>query len=328
MFILSVHQKRRPLSVFLFMVFLFFVLAGSGCSAPSNDSAMVSDYDTGHLAAESAPEMDMPQDEASQERGHGSGVDLGNVHESQHKIIYTGNITMETLTFEETIEQVTIYVQEIGGYTESSSIEGRRISDSPRQSRRYAHYTFRIPEARFTRFADDMKELGNVTSESTQGENITERYFDTEARLNSLQVQEERLLSLLEKADSIDDIMRIESELSHIRYQVESLTGSLQKWDNLVQYSTLHLSIREVDEITADPDSSPGFLRDLQDALEDSILAVIESLKFVVTFLIMATPFVVVFGSFFLLLRKGYKKFIEPRRKNKQQSKPPKPPLE
>jgi len=326
MFESVLHQKKRYLSVFLIMVFIFLVF--TGCSSFREDAAMsepdmAPDYDSGDMPAESAPEMDMPQDEASQERGVGSGLDLGNVTESQHKIIYTGEISMETLDFDETIENVTQYVSQVGGYTESSSIEGRRISDSARQSRRHAYYTFRIPEQRFAGFADQMKEFGNVTSESTHGENITERYFDTEARLNSLQIQEERLLNLLERADSIDDIMRIETELSNIRYQVESLTGSLQKWDNLIQFSTIHLSIREVDEMTPDPDDPPGFLSDLQDALQDSILAVIDAVKYLITFIIMAIPFVVVFGLFFILLRKFYKKFIEPRRKQKQKPTPP-----
>jgi len=331
MFVSAFHQKKRYLSVFLIMAFIFF--AFTGCSSSREDAAMsepamAPDYDSGDMATESAPEeTGMPQDEASQERGDGSGVDLGNVSESQHKIIYTGEISMETLDFDETIENITQYVSQVGGYTESSSIEGRRISDSNQQSRRHAYYTFRIPEQRFTGFADQMKEFGNVTSQSTHGENITERYFDTEARLNSLQIQEERLLNLLEQAESIDDIMRIETELSNIRYQVESLTGSLQKWDNLVQFSTIHLSIREVDEMTPDPDDPPGFLSDLQDALQDSILAVIDAVKYLITFIIMAIPFVVVFGSVFLLIRKGYKVFIEPRRKRKHKPTPPEPPI-
>ena len=320
----TLKNKKTYLSLFLLLLVTIFIIAG--CGAPREDAAMSEpamspDYHTAESAP--APDMEVSRDAMAEERGEGSGLDLSSTTESQHKVIYTGEISMETLDFEDTVSDVTKYVNEIGGYTEHSTIEGRRIGDSSRHSRRYASFTFRVPEHRFHSFADQVREFGNVTSESTHGENITERYFDTEARLNSLQVQEERLLSLLEKADSIDDIMRIESELSNIRYQVESLTGTLQKWDNLIQFSTIHMTIREVDEITPDPDDPPGFLSDLQEALQDSILAVVESLKYLITFVIMAIPFVIVFGSIFMLLRKLYQKYIQPRRKFKKKKPTP-----
>ncbi|SFH59728.1 protein of unknown function [Tindallia magadiensis] len=321
-----VFRKKKVVLILLLFSIAFFAVSGCGSS---QDDAMMSE-------PASAPDLDISEsasfteeaayDAAPQDPNTRRGMNVSDIPKTNHKIIYTGEISMETLTFDETIEKITHYVEKTGGYIENSSIEGHRIGNRSVQSKRYAHFTFRIPEQGFTGFADQMRDFGNVTAESTQGENITERYFDTEARLNSLTVQEERLLSLLEKADTIDDIMRIESELSNIRYQVESLTGTLQKWDHLVQYSTIYLSLREVDEITPDPTHPPGFLKDLQSALEDSILAVIESLKFVVTFIIMAVPFIIVFGLLFLLIKKFYRVVIEPRRKPKNQ--PPLPPKE
>ncbi len=174
----SYINKRSCLSIFL--VLLVAILVATGCASPSEDAAMsepamAPDYDTAESAP--APEVEVSRDEAAQERGEGSGLDLSSTTESQHKVIYTGEIYMETLEFEDTVSDVTRYVSEIGGYVENSVIEGRRIADSSRHSRRYASFTFRVPEQRFHSFADQIREFGSVTSESTQGENITERYF-------------------------------------------------------------------------------------------------------------------------------------------------------
>jgi hypothetical protein len=81
------------------------------------------------------------------------------------------------------------------------------------------------------------------------GEDITGRYFDTEARVKSLKVQEDRLLTILAKAEILQDIIELERELSRVRYEIEDLTGSLKKWDNMVEYSRIIIDVYEVQEL-------------------------------------------------------------------------------
>jgi hypothetical protein len=300
--------RGRSSSEILFVLLLIVLFSISGCSSRAPEYASEPAYDSDSVsnergAAESPAEA--PPAAPSPEQA-GSGFDLGDAVESQHKIIYSGEIVMESLEFDETVEEVQSYVNRLGGYAESSYIEGRRITETIQPSRRTASFTFRVPQQRFFSFTEGLKEYGNVLTSSTYGENITERYFDTEARLVSLKIQEERMLSLLERAENIEDILRIESELTNLRYQVESLTGTIQKWDNLVQFATIRVDIREVDKVTPDPDVTT-WGTEISDAFKDSVIAVIRTLQNLIIFLIMALPFAVVFLPLALLGVKIYR---------------------
>jgi len=301
-----------------FLIFsMLFMITGCG----SNDNSMY-ENDTAGSAEERSMEGEMapaepaspaPDSDASLS---GDGFSLGQTVEIGHKIIYSGEVMMETLTFEESVEQIQHYVNDIGGFAESSFVEGRRIMETSRPPRRTAVFTFRIPQQRFHTFSENLKEFGNVLSSSTHGENITERYFDTEARLESLVIQQERMLSLLERAENIEDILRIESELTNLRYQIENLTGTLQKWDNLVQFSTIRVEVREVDQETPDPETATWF-DEIGEAFKDSVLAVIKTLQNIVIFLIMAVPFALIFIPVFFILQKLYHLYRNRKNKNK-----------
>ena len=54
----------------------------------------------------------------------------------------------------------------------------------------------------------------------------------------------------MEKAESIEDIITIEQRLSNVRYQIESMEAQLRTYDNKVDYSTVHLDVSEVKELT------------------------------------------------------------------------------
>ncbi len=321
-------MKNKLCSVKLILIHILIIsvlVMITGCG--SKDSATYENDVAGSYSEESTADRSMdveiaPAEPASPAPGSdvslgNDGFSLGETVEIGHKIIYSGEVMMETLSFEESVEKIQRYVKGIGGYAESSFIEGRRISETSKPSRRTAVFTFRIPQQQFHSFSENLKEYGNVLSSSTHGENITEKYFDTEARLKSLVIQEERMLNLLERAENIEDILRIESELANLRYQIENLTGTLQKWDNLVQFSTIRVEVREVDQVTTDPETASWF-DEIGEAFKDSVLAVIKTLQNIVILLIMAVPFALVFIPVFIIMQKLYNLYRN--RKNKKKT--------
>lgn len=158
------------------------------------------------------------------------------------KIIRTASVSMETTEFEASLAALEQRVTEFGGWIASSELQGSSRYDSSR----YAWYTLRIPSEKLEAFLSGAEEFGTVLSSSRGSNEITTEYYDTEARLKSLQVQEERLLAILEKADTLDSIIQLENALSDVRYQIESLTGTLRRYDDLVDMATVDLSLREV----------------------------------------------------------------------------------
>lgn len=238
-----------------------------------------------------------------------------------HKIIQTGNISMESLKFDESVSKTLDYVTSIGGYAESSNIQGQGISSGNTAMKRTANYVFRVPSDKYLDFFSKMKGYGVVTSEQSQGQDITDQYFDTDARLKSLKIQEERELVLLQKAIKLSDILELEKELNNVRYQIESYTGTLRKWDSLVNYSTVKVTIREVNEAKIIvPTKEKGLWARMAYSFTYSMKQLGEITQSFIVLLVAMLPFlavlsVILFVAFYI--RKNYKKWLSKIKRDK-----------
>lgn len=303
-------MKRKWILVAVILLLLFSSIA-VGCSRKAYDTAANSSkgeaiqpsYNrAGDMAYTEENETAAPQEDAKSADG-GAGVHLTDIPESGHKIIQTAEITMETLEFERTVDQIVSHVQMMGGYAEVSNIQGRSLQYKGENQRRTAKFTFRIPKREFSQFLTDIKDYGSVVWENSRGEDITERYFDTEARLKSLEIREERILTILQEAKKLQDILELERELSDIRYQIENLTGTLKKWDNLVEFSTVYVTVNEVEEIKPIDQPKPKNLWErIRDGFKESVETLGEILENILVALVVISPFVVVFGGAALIV--------------------------
>ena len=182
-----------------------------------------------------------------------SNSNLENALEQQGKIIRNGIIQMETLNFDEAVEHILNNTNTAGGYVQTSNISGRSMEANSYEESRRGEFILRIPKAKFDSFMLGIGDLGSITSQQISTEDVTTAYFDTQAHLKSLNIQEERLLELLKKTGELKDIIVLEKELSSVRYEIESLTGNLKKWDNLIDFCTLTINLREVYKIKENP---------------------------------------------------------------------------
>ncbi len=94
---------------------------------------------------------------------------------------------------------------------------------------------------------------GNVVNQSETTEDVTLQYSDVESRKKSLEIEQERIWALLEKAESLESVIALEERLSEIRYELESLEARLRLYNNQVEYSTVHLTLYEADESRLTP---------------------------------------------------------------------------
>ncbi|MEH6939775.1 DUF4349 domain-containing protein [Bacillus sp. JJ664] len=207
-------------------------------------------------------EKSMYMDKSSQQETDSQTVDQNNAKNGTEspigivrKLIKTADVQIETKKFEKTIETLEISVSEFNGYIESNHITGTSMLEKYDDNNdefpsRTAQYTLRIPSNKLNAYLSKINTIGNVTSKSISTEDISNQYFDTETRIKSLKIQEERLLNLLKKSGSLSDIIELEKELSTVRYEIESLTTTIKTYDSLINYSTINLSVTEVAEIT------------------------------------------------------------------------------
>ena len=129
----------------------------------------------------------------------------------------------------------------LGGYIQSANIS------KDGNERYFASLTLRIPQSQFDAAVTQIKELGEVLNSSTSGDDVTQQYYDTEARLRIMREEEKSLLKLLEKADKMEDIMQVRRELSQVRQNIEVKESELKRLDQLTSLSTIDVSLQQVE---------------------------------------------------------------------------------
>ncbi len=164
------------------------------------------------------------------------------------KIVKHSYLTLETKEFDIAFQQLLAAVTEQGGYIESQSTNGQSLTHRGTYYERSASIQARIPADKLDSVTAAVGGICNVTSKSESIDDITDSYFDSQARLDSLKLQEERLLDILSKAEKLEDVISLERALSDVRYQIESLTASMRRMDSQIAYSYLNLDLREVVE--------------------------------------------------------------------------------
>lgn len=253
----------------LICAFLAAALTASlaGCGSHAKESAMaVAETSAGNIqntdyaGLGSAPQIH-PQSASNKSEAFTKAEETGDMQNiskpENRKLIRTVYLTMETTEFDSLLESLSQTVSQAGGYIESSSISGSSILDS-QENRRYASLTVRIPSPQLDAFLSQIGNQGNVTNRSESTEDITLQYSDLESRKKTLLLEQDRLWDLLSKADSVDAVIALESRLSEIRYQLESMESQLRTYDNQVDYSSVHIDLSEVKVFTSTSPDSVG----------------------------------------------------------------------
>lgn len=174
-----------------------------------------------------------------------------NQTQSARKIIYSSEYQIQTKDYNASIAALDALMSQFGAYFESSNTYGTAESGN-----RCSNYRIRVPVQNYKAFTEMTGTLGVVTSSSQNNKDVTEEYFDVEARLESAKIREERVLEILKNAAQLDDVLALERELADIRYEIETFTGTLRKYDSLVNYSTVNIGISEVTDVVV-PKATP-----------------------------------------------------------------------
>ena len=219
----------------------------SGMSGASKDSAAGwydADYDYGY-----------PMEVEAQNLSAGSIKPPVNV-----KLIYTADINLESTEFDNAAAGLEALTAELGGWFESSNL------NNSNSDYRWSSYTIRLPASKFSDFCSRVGDICKVKRITTSSEDVSERYYDMESRLATQRTKLERLQELLTQAKELEDIITLESAISETELAIENLTGSLRKYDSLVDYATINLSLDEVYQLTPTEEPVIGFGNKLAEA--------------------------------------------------------------
>lgn len=155
---------------------------------------------------------------------------------TEQMLIWTGAMTIEVMNVSNATAQITAKTKEVGGYLEGSS-------QNEYSSRPSTTLNLRIPSSQLAPLLASLNGVGEVTSKSLSSEDVTERYIDIQARLETNKKLRDRLQKLLDRADVVKDVLAIERELTRLQADIDSMTARLKAMKGKVDYASLTVQL-------------------------------------------------------------------------------------
>lgn len=248
-------MKRTPI---IFLLLFVSLLLAACSSQKASLQAVVAENDRSIDGSMSKRAVSRIMDEGISENTYEAEAALGGDTAQStdvflpagRKLIRTISLTGETDSFDTLLTGLKERISGMQGYIEQSDISGSSLYDYKKPSPRTASLTIRIPANQTDAFLSSVEQSCNVTNRSENTQDVTLQYSDLESKKKSLEIEQEKIWELLEKAESIDTIITLQQRLSEIRYQLESMESQLKLYDNQVDYSTIYLNIEEVTAFT------------------------------------------------------------------------------
>lgn len=251
-------MKRKLFAISLAAILLLAGCGGGSKTAEDSQapaSGATSDYEGENYlpdrenywdmdSAETAPSEPMPAPPTP-----AGGSEPSSVYQNPGaKLIRRAELNIQTEQFDQSLEALNQLVNNCGGYFESANLYGGGRRDA--YATRSGEYVVRIPAQQYSLFLSSTGDLGYVNSKTESSEDVGTQYYDTETRLKTQRTKQERLLALLERAETMEDIISLENALSDVEYQIEMYSSDLRRYDALINFSTFRIYLNEVRQIT------------------------------------------------------------------------------
>lgn len=269
---MKITTSRKRIAAAAFMGLLIAGLTGCGASSAKSTATQEAAADTSmYMTDDMYSYDDSVYEEAASENESGSPAEetQPEVQDTSRKLIKNVDMSVETEEFDTLLANVEKRITALGGYVEQSNVYNGSAYNTY-SSLRSANLTARIPAEKLDEFLSVVSESSNVVNRNESVTDVTLQYVDMQSHKEALLTEQKRLLELLDEAETIDDMITLESRLSDVRYQIESMESQLRTYDNQVSYSTVYLYIDEVKTYTQVAEQTrlermaDGFVRSLK----------------------------------------------------------------
>lgn len=153
------------------------------------------------------------------------------------QVIRTAVLRVEVVKFEDGSKALVRIAESASGFIADSNISQEEPPSGT--------FTLRVPAIRFSEVLDRVGALGKVTGRRVTGQDVTEEFVDLQARIRNLEHHERQLLTFMEKAVKVADLLAIEQETTRVRGEIEQLTGRLRFLGNRVEMATVEVALYE-----------------------------------------------------------------------------------
>jgi len=203
----------KRLMVIIGLLLVVTLLVPVSCARERTESKAVS------VAMEAPPPMPAVEEERVYKD---AGAEALPSRDEERMIVRTGDMSLVVDDVVDAVDETGQLAVGLGGYVVSSWISGEEQEMRGRIS-------IRVPDEKFEEVMAELRDLAvRVESESTNSRDVTEEYIDLEARLKNAEATENQYLALLDRAEDVEDILKIYDSLSRVRREIEQIKGRMQ----------------------------------------------------------------------------------------------------
>ncbi len=207
---------------YLLLITLIFAIFSSGCATHSHDS----------LQYESTPMQAMSLSSPAMQTRAKHAPALENGSEQDRKLIKRSWLVVGVKDLAIAEKQAKDIIEQQQGYIQNSQGE---------QGKSF-NLSIRVPQENYQPSLKKLRSVGNIISENENVQDVTTEFIDNQARLDNLYKLRDRIRLLLDKADRIEDILRIERELNRIQSEIDRLEGRMKYLKGQVEYASIEFT--------------------------------------------------------------------------------------
>ncbi len=233
----------KKLIVLLICAMIFL----TACSAPSavadSKSAMASAPPQAG-AEEAVPAAPEEISEGEMDTAGGAG-DFGSTPaDANRKMTYNATFSINTTNYDADYGKIKAELASVNGYIENESSDATP-PDGGRIYGRNSYFTLRVPVNEMDGFLERLSAIGEVTNKQLSANDVTDQYTDIDSRIAVLEARKARLMTHLQTATEIDDIISIEDQIADTIAELENLQGNKRSMDTQIDYVLVDVTLTE-----------------------------------------------------------------------------------